>query len=80
MHRCARFWKQRLLVGLNKARLVDLSQLSERDCETRESRSVGQRIADEAITLVRDNGRVIPLQASSSFSGNYRSLRFRINP
>jgi beta-N-acetylhexosaminidase len=48
---------------LNKARLVDLSQLS-RVIAKPENVAVGQRIADEAITLVRDNGKVIPLQSS----------------
>jgi len=50
-------------VGLNKARLVDLSQLSSEIAKP-ENLEAGQRIADEAITLVRDNGRVIPLHAS----------------
>lgn len=49
-------------VGLNKARLVDLSQLSNEVAKP-ENLEVGQRIADEAITLVRDNGKVIPLQS-----------------
>jgi len=49
-------------LGLNKARLVDPSQLSSEVAKP-ENLAVGQRIADEAITLVRDNGKVIPLQA-----------------
>jgi beta-N-acetylhexosaminidase len=48
-------------VGLNKARLADLSQISSEIAKP-ENVAVGQRIADEAITLVRDNGKVIPLQ------------------
>jgi len=51
-------------LGLNKARLVDLTQLSQEIAKP-ENVAVGQRIADEAIALVRDNGKVIPLQASS---------------
>jgi beta-N-acetylhexosaminidase len=54
-------------LGLNKARLVDLSQLSSEVAKP-ENLAVGQRIADEAITLVRDNGKVIPLRASSGTS------------
>jgi beta-N-acetylhexosaminidase len=50
-------------LGLNKARLADLSQLSNQIAKP-ENVAVGQRIADEAVTLVRDNGRVIPLQSS----------------
>ena len=48
-------------LGLNKARLVDPGQLSSEIAKP-ENLAVGQRIADEAITLVRDNGKVIPLQ------------------
>ena len=51
-------------LGLNKARLVDSGQLSSKIAKP-ENVAVGQRIADEAITLVRDNGKVIPLQSSS---------------
>jgi beta-N-acetylhexosaminidase len=47
---------------LNKARLVDPGQLSI-EIGKPENLAVGQRIADEAITLVRDNGKVIPLQS-----------------
>lgn len=49
-------------LGLNKARLADLSQLSAEMAKP-ENLAIGQNIADEAITLVRDNGNVIPLQS-----------------
>ncbi len=49
-------------LGLTKARLVDLSQLSSEVAKP-ENVEIGQRVADEAITLVRDNGKVIPLQS-----------------
>ncbi|MGD0792113.1 MAG: glycoside hydrolase family 3 protein [Terriglobales bacterium] len=49
-------------LGLNKARLVDPGQLSSAIAKP-ENLAVGQRIADEAITLIRDNGKVIPLQS-----------------
>ena len=49
-------------LGLNKARLVDPVQLSSQIAKP-ENLAVGQRIADEAITLIRDNGKVIPLQS-----------------
>jgi len=48
-------------LGLNKARLADLSQLSNKVARP-ENLAAGQGIADQAITLVRDNGMVIPLQ------------------
>ena len=50
-------------LGLNKARLVDPAQLA-RAIAKPENVAIGQRIADEAITLVRNNGKVIPLQSS----------------
>jgi beta-N-acetylhexosaminidase len=55
-------------IGLNKARLVDLSLLSSEVAKP-ENLEVGQRIADEAITLVRDNGKVLPLAATPISSG-----------
>lgn len=55
-------------LGLNKARLVDPSQLS-REVAKPENLAVGQRIADQAITLVRDNGKVIPLQPAETLLG-----------
>ncbi len=58
-------------LGLNKARLADLSQLSNEIAKP-ENVAVGQRIADEAITLVRDSGKVIPLQAAGTSLGTPR--------
>src|SRR5271169_1358633 len=55
-------------VGLNKARLVDLGQLSSEIAKP-ENLAAGQRIADEAITLIRDNGNVIPLQSFAASPG-----------
>jgi beta-N-acetylhexosaminidase len=55
-------------LGLNKARLVDLGELSSEIAKP-ENLAAGQRIADEGITLVRDNGKVIPLQAASGTRG-----------
>ena len=52
-------------LGLNKARLADPSQLSNEIAKP-ENLAIGQGIADQAITLVRDNGKVIPLQSSLS--------------
>jgi beta-N-acetylhexosaminidase len=55
-------------LGLNKARLVDLSRLSDQIARP-ENVAVGQRVADEAITLVRDSGKVIPLPAFGTSLG-----------
>jgi beta-N-acetylhexosaminidase len=49
-------------LGLNRARLADLSRLSNEMAKP-ENLAIGQNIADEAITLVRDNGQVIPLKS-----------------
>jgi len=55
-------------LGLNKARLVDPALLSSEIAKP-ENLAVGQRVADEAITLVRDNGKVIPLQSFAASVG-----------
>ena len=52
-------------LGLHKARLVDLEQVA-REVAQPQNLAVGQRIADEAITLVRDNGQMLPLKASGT--------------
>jgi beta-N-acetylhexosaminidase len=46
---------------LNQGRLVDLGRLST-VIGRPENIAVGQQVADDAITLVRDNGRVLPLK------------------
>src|SRR5204863_8375706 len=48
-------------IGLNKARLNDLDQLSTLVGKP-ENIAKGQQAADEAITLVRDNGKLLPLK------------------
>jgi beta-N-acetylhexosaminidase len=55
-------------LGLNKARLADPSRLSNQIAQP-ENLAAGQRMADEAITLVRDNGKVIPLQSLGNSLG-----------
>jgi beta-N-acetylhexosaminidase len=55
-------------LGLNKARLADLSRLSS-EVGKPENLAVGQRIADESITLVRDNGKVVPLRSFGASFG-----------
>jgi beta-N-acetylhexosaminidase len=55
-------------LGLNKARLADPSRLSSQIAQP-ENLAAGQHMADEAITLVRDNGKVIPLQSLGTSLG-----------
>jgi beta-N-acetylhexosaminidase len=52
-------------LGLNKGRLIDLNQLAAQVGKP-ENLEVGQHIAEEAITLLRDNGQVLPLPETSS--------------
>ncbi len=48
-------------LGLEKARLVDIDKLSA-EVGKPENLALGQKIADDAVTLVRDNGQVLPLK------------------
>jgi beta-N-acetylhexosaminidase len=60
--------KAKASVGLNKARLVDLDAIS-REVGKPENLARGQQIADDAVTLVRDNGKVLPLKQSGTVAG-----------
>jgi beta-N-acetylhexosaminidase len=53
--------KMKASAGLDKVRLVDLGQASALNAKPEEM-DFAQRIANEAVTLVRDNGRALPLQ------------------
>ncbi len=57
--------KLKASVGLDKARLVDLPALS-RLIARPEHLALAQQIADEAVTLVRVNGRVLPLPPAAA--------------
>jgi beta-N-acetylhexosaminidase len=57
--------KTKASLGLNQARLVDLNRLTNLVGKP-ENIALGQRIADDAITLVRDNGKVLPLKKSGT--------------
>jgi beta-N-acetylhexosaminidase len=54
-------------VGLNKASQVDINKLSS-TISSPENLAVAQHIADSAITLVRDNGRLLPLRSKTAAS------------
>ena len=53
--------KAKASVGLDKARLVDTDKIAE-DYGKPENIALGRQIADASITLVRDNGKVLPLK------------------
>jgi beta-N-acetylhexosaminidase len=57
--------KAKAVLGLNKARLVDVNALPEIIGKP-ESLALGQQIADDAVTLVRDNGKLLPLKQSGT--------------
>jgi beta-N-acetylhexosaminidase len=52
-------------LGLQKSRLVDLGEIKKAIGKP-ENLALGQQVADEAVTLVRDNGQVLPLRASAT--------------
>jgi beta-N-acetylhexosaminidase len=52
-------------VGLNEARLVDLNSISTTVGKPQDI-AFGQQVADSAITLVRDNGKVLPLKSKGT--------------
>ena len=57
--------KAKARLGLNKARLVDVDALPEIVGKP-ENLAMGQQIADDAVTLVRDNGKLLPLKQSGT--------------
>jgi beta-N-acetylhexosaminidase len=62
-------------VGLNQAKLVDPEQLSS-ILGKPENVASGQKIADDALTLVRDNGKLFPLKHSGTVAAGptYQSI------
>lgn len=59
--------KAKASVALNKAREVDIAKLDQLVGKP-ENIALGQQIADDAIALVRDNGRLLPLKHSGTVS------------
>lgn len=57
--------KAKASVGLHKARLVDLNALPE-DIGKPQNLAMGQQISDDAITLLRDNRKLLPLHPSGT--------------
>jgi beta-N-acetylhexosaminidase len=57
--------KAKASLSLHKTRLVNLEALSTLVGEP-ENLAIGQQIADDAITLVRDNGKLLPLKPSGT--------------
>ena len=57
--------KAKASIGLHKARLVDVDALPSVVGKP-ENLALGQQIADDAVTLVRDNGKLLPLKQSGT--------------
>jgi beta-N-acetylhexosaminidase len=55
-------------LGLQEARLVDVSAI-DKAVGKPENLAFGQHVADDAITLVRDNGKVLPLKSAVKNQG-----------
>ena len=60
--------KAKASVGLHKARLVDVGKLAA-EVGKPENVTLGQQISDDAVTLVRDNGRLLPLKQTGTVAG-----------
>jgi len=60
-----RILRAKAAVGLHRARLVDLEQLN-RVVGRPENVQFGQQVAQAAVTLVRENARVLPLKKSGT--------------
>ncbi len=64
-------------VGLNRARLVDVDQLN-KVVASQPDLALGQKVADAAVTLVRDNGQLLPLKRTSPATPDTRNAYTRV--
>lgn len=64
-HSVLKILQAKAALNLQKARLVDINALPETVGKP-ENLAFGQRVADSAITLVRDNGHVLPLKSKGT--------------
>jgi beta-N-acetylhexosaminidase len=60
-------------LGLQDARLVDVNALANVVGKPA-NLALGQRVADDAVTLVRDNGKVLPLKSSVKNQGTGKAV------
>jgi beta-N-acetylhexosaminidase len=59
-------------VGLDKKRFVDLNQVVALTSKPQDV-ALAQHVADEAVTLIRDSGKVLPLRALTVSSSNLKT-------
>src|SRR5271168_4849713 len=64
-HSVLKILKIKASVGLNESRTVDLSAIAS-SVGKPENIAFGQQVADSAVTLVRDNGKVLPLKSKGT--------------
>ena len=62
--------KAKASLGLNKARLVDIDEIGH-EVGRQENIAVGQKVADAAVTLVREGSPVLPLQRTNVGTHGY---------
>jgi len=67
-HSVLKILKTKAGLGLNKTRTVDLNAISAAVGKP-ENIAFGQQVADAAITLVRENGKVLPLKSKGTIQG-----------
>ena len=60
--------KTKASLGLQDARLVDMSAIAKVVAKP-SNLAFGQQVADDAVTLVRENGRVLPLKSKGTAKG-----------
>jgi beta-N-acetylhexosaminidase len=66
-------------VGLHKSRLVNLDEVS-RVLDKPEDMAFAQQVADEAVTLVRDNRQVLPIEKMKPPSTESETFQAQITP
>ncbi|MGB6801077.1 MAG: glycoside hydrolase family 3 C-terminal domain-containing protein, partial [Candidatus Sulfotelmatobacter sp.] len=64
--------KTKASLGLQNARMVDVNALANLVGKP-ENLAFGQQVADSAVTLVRDNGKVLPLKSSLKYQGTAKA-------
>jgi beta-glucosidase-like glycosyl hydrolase len=62
-HSVLKILKTKASLGLQDARIVDVNAIATLVGKP-ENLAFGQQVADDAVTLVRDNGKVLPLKSS----------------
>ncbi|MGA9507851.1 MAG: glycoside hydrolase family 3 N-terminal domain-containing protein [Candidatus Sulfotelmatobacter sp.] len=64
--------KAKASLELQKARMVDINAVAD-DVGKPQNLAFGQQVADDAVTLVRDNGKVLPLKPSVKNQGTAKT-------